>query len=336
MNFRQLEKVELHRHLEGALRLSTLLELAPQVGIEVPKTVQAQTDKFLVKTPLKDLATVLNKFWMTQAVLASEEILTRITFEAVEDAYSEGIRILELRYAPSFIQKYHENLSYEQIHRSIVKGLHLAEKLPVATGLIAIVQRVLSLEIAERICDFALEHRESFIALDLADDEEAVPAKVFAPIFAKARHAGLPITIHAGESNSPNSAQNVIDAIEILGAARIGHGLQIIKEPTAIELVRRKKIPLEICVTSNWLTNAISDLKNHPIRELINSGVLVTINSDDPGIFGTDLTQDYQLLHDHYSFSSSDFQRANDIAAQASFISLVKKQKHWPRPIHKI
>ena len=173
------------------------------------------------------------------------------------------------------------------------------------------------------VCDFALEHRDSFIALDLADDEDAAPAKAFAPVFQKAHEKGLHITIHAGESNSPTSPQNVIDAIETLHAQRIGHGLQIIKSAKALQLVKQKRIPLELCVTSNWLTNAVSDLSQHPIRELIAAGILICLNSDDPGIFGIDLTNDYHLLQQQYGFQQIDFDRANDIAAQASFIPLV-------------
>lgn len=331
-----MQKVELHRHLEGSLRFSTLLELAPQVGIEIPSNWQDQVDKFLVQTPMKDLATVLDKFWMTQSVLASEEILSRITFEAIEDAAKENIKILELRYAPTFIQKGHENLSYEHIHAAICKGMKFAQNLPIAVGLLGTIQRTLPVESAHKVCDFIMEHDDSFVGIDLADDEDAIPTRNFAPVFERAQKAGFPITIHSGESNTPTAPQNVIDAINLLGAQRIGHGLQIIKNAEALELVRRKHIPLEICVTSNWLTNAISSLYTHPIKELIAAGVLVTLNSDDPGIFGIDLTNDYDLLEDEYDFTVADFDRANDIAAQASFIPLVKKQKYWSRPIHKI
>jgi len=333
---KRLEKVDLHRHLEGSLRLSTLLELAPKVGLDVPMSPQTQAKKFLVTEQMKDLTTVLEKFWMTQAVLSSEEILTRVTYEAIEDAYLEGIRILELRYAPSFIQKNHEFLSYQQIHQAIKKGVKLAEKFPLAVGLICILQRTLPLEVGSRIGRFAIDNKDSFVGIDLADDEDAVPAREFEKIFVEARAAGLPITIHAGESNSAMAPLNVIDAIEILGAQRIGHGVQITKNPKALHLVREKNVPLELCVTSNWLTNAVGNLDEHPFKKLMHAGVLTTINSDDPGIFGINLTNEYHLLHHRYGLTLADFNRCNDIAAQASFIPLIKRQKYWPRPIHKI
>lgn len=334
--FRKTPKVELHRHLEGAIRFSTLLELAPQVGIELPQSLELLEEHFLVRKPMKDLTTVLNKFWMTQSVLNSEEILRRITFEAVEDAYLEGIQILELRYAPTFIGTNHEHLTFSKIHHAICRGLQDAEEIPCAVGLLCTIQRILPVDSALKLMHFVVEHKDSFVGVDLADDEDSRPAKDFVRVFEIAQNENIPITIHAGESNSAQAPLNVIDSIEMLGARRIGHGVQVYRHPQALELVRRKKIPLEICVSSNWLTHAVSALDTHPIRQLIDAGVLVTINSDDPGIFGISLSHEYELLSKSYGFTMQDFTRANEIAAQASFIPLHKKQKHWPEPIHKI
>ncbi len=333
---KSLPKVELHRHLEGALRLSTLKELAPAVGIEVPENALECVNKFLVTTPMKDLGTVLQKFMMTQAVLASEEILTRITYEAIEDAAAEGIRVLELRYAPTFINDGHPTLNWEKITAAVQRGVKMANSLPIAVGFLGTIQRTRSINEALSIMDFFIEHKEHFVGVDLADNEDGFDPKPFAPVFAKAKNQGMPITIHAGEINSESSAQNVKDSIEYLNASRIGHGLQISRDAKIIEFVRKHSITLELCPTSNWLTNAISSPELHPIRQLINAGVLVTINSDDPGIFAIDLTHEYDLLQRKYGFTIADFERCNDIAAQASFIPLLKKQKFWPRPIHEM
>ncbi len=329
----QLPKVELHRHLEGALRFSTLMSLAQEMGQQIPGDLAQQKQHFLVVEPMKDLRTVLRKFMATQSVLRTEAVLTRITFEAIEDAAKEGIQILELRYAPTFIRQNHEYLSFEQIHQAILHGMKKASHLPVAVGLLCTFQRTLPVKELTTVLDFVIDTKDTWIGVDLADNEQDFPAKDFAPLFSKAHKHGLPITIHAGEANTATAPKNVEDAIEILGAQRIGHGLQIIHDKNVLRKVADKKIPLELCPTSNWLTNGIPTLQAHPFRQLMEAGVLTTINSDDPGIFDINLTNEYHLLSEQYQFTQKEFDLCNDIAAAASFIPLAQKQKYWSRKI---
>lgn len=327
-NIRDIHKVELHRHLDCSVRWSTLIELAPQVGISLQPLAQAQKDQFLITGPMKDLGSVLNKFLNAQKVLASEEILTRIAFEACEDAFNDGVRLLELRYAPTFINDGHQNLSFEKIHKSLAAGIDLAKKkFPLAVGLICIVQRVKSFEIAKEVVDFAIDHKGSFVALDLADNEEGFDPKNFAPLFQKAKKAGLEITIHSGEAPNAQSALWVQDSIEILAASRIGHGIQIVQNSKVLELVRNQRIPLEVCPISNYLTQSFKTYEEHPIRKLMDAGVLVTINSDDPGVFATTLSDDYEVLHRVHKFTRADFARCNQIAFEASFIPQHEKER---------
>ncbi|MGZ3775133.1 MAG: adenosine deaminase [Pseudobdellovibrionaceae bacterium] len=325
---RNIPKVELHRHLDCSVRWSTLIELAPQVGINLESSYEKQRNQFLITEPMKDLASVLTKFLNAQKVLASEEILTRIAYEACEDAYNDGIRLLELRYAPTFISDGHSDLNFEKIHNSLHKGIELAKKkFPMAVGLICIVQRVKSYATAADVVDFAIDHKDSFIALDLADNEEGFDPKTFAPLFQKAKKSGLHITVHSGETPQPESAIWVQDSVEILGAERIGHGIQIINNPQVLEFIRNKKIPLEVCPISNYLTQSFKTYEAHPIQELIKSGILITINSDDPGVFGTTLSDDYEVLHRVHNFTLQDFRRCNQIAFEASFISDGEKNR---------
>ncbi len=327
-NIRDILKVELHRHLDCSVRWSTLIELAPQVGIPLAATSQGQKEQFLITSPMRDLGSVLNKFLNAQKVLASEEILTRIAFEACEDAFNDGVRLLELRYAPTFISDGHKNLTYEKIHKSLYKGIEMArKKYPMAIGLICIVQRIKSFEIAQEVVDFAIDHKDSFIALDLADNEDAADPKIFAPLFQKAKSQGLHITVHSGETPDPRSAKWVQDSIEILGAERIGHGIQIVRDTQVMDFVRTNKIPLEVCPISNYLTQSFATYEEHPIRTLLNAGVQVTINSDDPGIFATTLSDDYEVLHRVHGFTAADFHRCNQIAFDASFIAPSEKNR---------
>lgn len=328
---RALPKVELHRHLECSLRPSTLRELLTASGESVPEEAAAFSNLYLVTEPMNDLESVLRKFLATQTVLSTEQVLERISFEAVEDAYLEGIRILELRYAPTFVQQGHDDLSFDQIHQAIVRGVTRAEKqFPVAVGLIAIIQRILPVADGARVTDFVIANRDTFIGLDLADNEVGFDSKPFAPHFARARAAGLHITVHSGEADVPGAPEFVRDAINILGAERIGHGVQIHHSPEMMEFVKSKNVPLELCPTSNWLTQAVKSLDQHPFRKLMEAGVGVTINSDDPGVFGIDLTNEYRVLQDHLKFTKAEFAHCNETAARASFIPLAKRQKVWP------
>jgi adenosine deaminase len=333
---RLIPKVELHRHLECSMRLSTFVELAQDLGLEVPRTPAQIKEEFLITSPMKDLSSVLKKFTRTQAVLESEEILSRITFEAIEDAVREGIRILELRWAPTYIQHGHPGLSFDRILRGIRRGSELASHLPISVGFISIIQRTLPMSQADQVADFTIANKDFFLGLDLADNEDGFDPLLFQRTFERARRAGLQITVHAGEADIPQAALNVKNSIEILGAQRIGHGVQIVGHAPVLDLVRSKGIPLELCITSNWLTRAVPSLESHPIRQLLTAGVPVTINTDDPGIFDTDMIHEYEILSELHGFTVADFDRCNDIAAQASFIPLNKKQKHWPRPIHSL
>ncbi|MFM6929409.1 MAG: adenosine deaminase [Bdellovibrio sp.] len=327
-NIRDLLKVELHRHLDCSVRWSTVVELAPQVGIQLAATSQKQKEQFLITEPMKDLGSVLSKFLNTQKVLASEEILTRIAFEVCEDAFNDGVRLLELRYAPTFIADGHTNLNFEKIHTSLMKGVEIAKKkFPMAIGLICIVQRTKPYDVAEKVVDFAIDHKDSFIALDLADNEDGFDPKAFAPLFQKAKKAGLHITIHSGETPSDLAALWVKDSIEILGAERIGHGIQIARNLAVLDFVRNKNIPLEVCPISNYLTQSFATYEAHPVRQLMEAGVLITINSDDPGVFATTLSDDYEILHRVHGFTAEDFRRCNQVAFQASFISDQEKAR---------
>jgi adenosine deaminase len=328
-----IAKAEIHRHLELCLRPDTIWELAPQFGIQLKSQKEFQ-DRFLILEPMRDLGTVLNKFLDTQKLLATPEILERITFEACEDAYrNDGIRILELRYAPTFIQQGH-NMTFEQIHEAIVKGAERAERsLPMAVGLMCIVQRILPVKDAEKVMDFAIAHKDTFIGFDLADNEEGFDSKPFAPYFERAKKAGLGISVHSGESPHPKAPSWVMDAVNVLGAERIGHGLQIIHDESVMKEIKERGVVLELCPTSNMLTNAVHSLKEHPLKKLFDYGIKTTINTDDPGIFNTNLNREYRICRDILGFSEADLEKCAQMAAEASFIPLEKKQKVWPRPL---
>jgi adenosine deaminase len=329
-----LEKAELHRHLELCVRPSTIKELAPKAGIDLPDE-EAFRRRFLIAGPMQDLQAVLGKFLDTQKLWSDAETIERLTFEACEDAFKiDNVRILELRYAPTFICMNHPNLDFDRAHEAILKGVARAEKtFPMVVGLICILQRILPVADSVKVVDFVLANRETFVGLDLADNEAGFDSKPFAPLFDKARAAGLGITIHSGEAPVKNAARYVREAIEVLGATRIGHGVQIYRDESVMQFVRDRGVVLELCPTSNLLTQAVPSVSEHPFRRLMEFGIRTTINTDDPGIFGIDLTHEYRILHEELALSVADLQRCADVAATASFIKVDKRQKVWPRKL---
>ncbi len=326
---RSVPKIDLHRHLDCSMRWSTVTEIAQTLGMDLEIPPALSRDSFLVTEPMKNLESVLKKFLQTQKVLASEEILTRLAYEACEDAFNDHVMMLELRYAPTFILDGHSQLTFEKIHQSFAKGIALAEKKwGMAVGLIGIIQRNKPLEEAQKVMNFLIDHQNEYVGVDLADNEDGFDPKPFAPLFQIARKAGLRVTIHSGESPSSFAGQWMLDSIEHLGAERIGHGVQSIYHPHVIEVLKAKGIPLEICPLSNWLTQAFPSFEDHPLKNLFEAGVLVTLNSDDPGIFGSTLTDDYDIAQKYHGFGPNEFKKINQIAFQNSFIPASKK-KIW-------
>lgn len=327
---RLLPKVDLHRHLDCSMRWSTMLEIATTLKLNFPQKPADQARHFLVTDPMVNLEAVLSKFLTAQKLLASEEILERLAFEACEDAFNDGIRILELRYAPTFIADGHANLTFEKIHQALLRGIKKAkQKFPIAVGLICIVQRILPVNKAEQVVNFAIENKDSFIAVDLADNEDGFEPATFAKLFQHAKKEGLHVTIHSGESPNAKAGQWIKDSIELLGAERIGHGIQCIHFPEIQKILKDKDITLEVCPYSNYLTQAFPTYATHPLKKLFDLNIPITLNSDDPGIFASTLTDDYWIAQHYHQFDLNHFNKCNQQAYQASFIPKKEKDLVW-------
>ena len=308
------------------------MEVGRTLGLDVPQDRERFHSEWLLSQPLVNLEVALQRFVDIQRIWSSEEIIERMTFEACEDAVEQGIKIMEFRYAPDFIAGDKPHLTHQKIHEAILRGLNRASEFDIAIGLIGIVQKTLSLADAERTIGFITENEETFVALDFAD-KHTHELGCYAPMVQKAQEAGLHVTVHAGEEPVPTASAEVRAAIEVLGAERIGHGIHIVNDESVMELTRERNVALEICPTSNWLTSSVPSTGEHPIRRLIDSGVAVTINSDDPGLFGIDLCHEYEILHREHNFTIGDFEQCNDIAAAQSFLPRDVTQKAWPRDI---
>lgn len=320
MDWRDLPKVELHCHLEACFRPQTVMEVGRTLGLDIPQDPAVFHRDWLLTRPLENLQVALARFVDIQRIWCSEEVIERMTAEACEDAVAQGIRVIEFRYAPDFIAAGKPQLDREKVHRAILRGLRRAGELDLAVGLIGIVQKTLPLAGAAVTVDFIVECADSFVGLDFAD-RDTHPLRDYAPMVEKAKAAGLHLTVHAGEEPGPEAPRQVREAIEILGAGRIGHGIHIVGDPATVRLVRERGVPLEVCPTSNWLCNSVPSTRAHPIRRLMEAGVAVTINSDDPSLFGIDLGSEYELLAREHAFTAEEFERCNAVALAHSFIA---------------
>lgn len=329
INFKAIPKVELHCHLEACFRPETVMEVGKSLGLDVPQDIDSFRNDWLLSKPLENLDVALARFVDIQKIWCSEEVIERMTSEACEYAIDQGIRIMEFRYAPDFIAADKPHLTFEKIHTAILRGIERARHPQLAVGLIGIVQKTLSLDAAARTIRFIAENSESFIGLDFAD-RDTHPMSSYAPMVEEARKTGLHVTVHAGEEPGAGAAAQVREAVEKLGAERIGHGIHVINDEPTMQLLRDRDVALEVCPTSNWLTNSVSSTAAHPIKRLVESGIAVTLNSDDPALFGIDLCHEYELLHIEHQFGEDDFVRCNEIAAAHSFISEIEKRRVWP------
>ena len=334
MNFKALPKVELHCHLEACFRPQTVMDVGKTLGLDVPQDIEQFRQTWLLSKPLENLDVALARFVDIQKIWCSEEVIERMALEACEYAVEQNIRIMEFRYSPDFIAFDKPHLNFEKIHAAILKGIERASHPDLAVGLIGIVQKTLPLTDAERTIDFIIENSDTFVALDFAD-KDTHPLQSYVPLVDKARQAGLRLTTHAGEEPGDSAPNEVRSAIELLGAERIGHGIHVIHDEEVMDLLRDRNIVLEICPTSNWLTNAVPSTAEHPIRRLVDLGVPVTINSDDPALFGIDLCHEYRLMHEEHGFDEADFMRCNNLAAEQSFLAEPEKQRVWHPGIKK-
>lgn len=323
--YQSLPKVDLHRHLEGSLRFETIRELAHINGFGLPVTgelrglVQIQEDQQFTS------ANFLSKFTALRQFYSSPEIIARITREAVADAAADNVRYLELRFTPAALSRV-QGFSLSQVMDWVIEGARQAEaETGVMTRLIASVNRHESLTLAAQVSCLAAERQKrGIVGLDLAGDEAGFPADPFAKIFEQARREGLHITVHAGEWSS---GENVAQAISLLGAERIGHGIRAIESPEALNLALERATIFEVCVTSNYQTGAVPGISSHPLPQMLLRGLNVTLNSDDPGISQIDLSHEYRLACEQLGLGLARLRERVLAAAQAAFLPESERQR---------
>jgi len=318
MDLKAVAKVDLHRHLEGAIRLQTILDLYRGAGTPLPQATPAElSEQAQVMQPMGSLEEVLSRFTLAQGAFVDEAAAERIAFEAVEDLAADNVRLAELRFSPEFLCEPH-GLDWDEAMAAIVRGVERGgREFDVTVGLIAIASRNYGIDSAERTVAFALRHRDRLVAFDLAGDERAYPPSLYIDVVGELAGSGLGLTTHYGESGGPAFPR---EAVELLGSLRLGHGVSVAADPEVTALVRERDVALEMCPTSNRRTHAVGDLADHPARRLLDQDVAVTINTDNPGLFAIDLTNELKVCADVLGFSDDDLRRVTANALDASFV----------------
>ena len=308
-----MKKVELHLHLDGSVRESTIAEL-------LNKKLEDIKDKLHVNDYNSSLTEYLTKFDMPIKVMQTKENLKRIARELGEDLKKDDVIYAEVRFAPQLHTK--EGLSYDDVVLSVIEGF---KKCNIKINIILCMMRGASyidnfktIEVAEKYLN------KGVVALDLAGDEKHYKTKDYEELFKIAKEKKIPFTIHAGEADD---ASSVLDAISF-GAKRIGHGIRIIDDENAIGEVIKNKVTLEVCPTSNFQTKVVDLYKNHPIKKLYEKGVLITISTDNNTVSNITLSKEYEHLKSYFNFTNEDFLTFNINAINAAFISEKEKKKY--------
>lgn len=312
--------VELHRHLDGNVRLETVIELARRHRLPLPApTAEELAPHVRLAEPRADLLGFLVRLDLLRSVLADYDAVRRVARENLEDAAAEGIDYIELRFSPWFMAEPH-GLDPVGVAEAVCDALEQARgTVPVEARLIVIVSRTYGPEAGWREVEAAVRCRDrGVVALDLAGDELGFPGALFVDHFRRAADAGLHRIAHAGEASGPDSVRQ---AVEGLGAERIGHGIRAIEDPAVVELLVERGIPLEVCPTSNVHTSTVPSLAAHPLPALIAAGVTATLNTDDPAISGIDLAHEYRVAREEMGLSEATLLALQRNALAAAFLS---------------
>ena len=308
--FNEIKKIELHLHLDGSVRVSTVEELLNKKDLK---------NQMIVDNNTHSLTEYLTKFDLPIKAMQSKENLTRVCKELIEDLDNDNVIYAEIRFAPIF--HINNNLTLDELINSILDGLK-SDK--VKTNLILCLMRNSSYEDNKKIIDLAIKYKDQGVcAIDLAGDESKYPTSNFQELFEYARKNNIEFTIHAGEAGNIN---DMIDAISF-NPKRIGHGIKAIEDINVINMLKEKQITLEICPTSNIQTCVVNSIELHPIKQLYNNGILITINTDNRTVSNITLSKEYELLNKHFNFNKDDFIKFNINAINSSFLSKEEKDE---------
>ncbi|WP_281699297.1 adenosine deaminase [Cetobacterium somerae] len=325
MNFEKLPKIELHCHLDGSVRPETIIELAKIEGVDLP-TSNIEKIKNILIAPMEctSLNEYLERFQVPVAIMQSKESLKRVAYELMEDSAKENIKYIEIRFAP--LLHTNKGLTSEDIIQSVLEGIKEGEKnYDIKGNLILSFLRHMPAETIYEVIEIGKKYLgQGVVAIDLCASEEKGFCEKFIKPFLLGKNYGYRVTIHAGETGI---GENVFDAIQLLRAERIGHGIHIKNCKEAYELVKEKNIFLEMCPTSNVQTKAVNSFDAHPILDFHRDGIKVTINTDNRTVSNTTLTNECHVIKENFEIDLDTYKNIYFNSVDAAFTDCQTKEK---------
>jgi adenosine deaminase len=285
----QLPKCELHIHIEGSLEPELVFALARRNGIKLPYvSVEALRQAY----QFRNLQDFLDIYYQSMSVLITEQDFYDLAYAYLECAHADNVRHVEMFFDPQGHTA--RGIAFETVigglHRAIVEA---GKNLGIQASLIMCFLRHLDEADAERTLDSALAHKDKIIGVGLDSGEKGNPPSKFKHVFRRARDAGFFVTAHAGEEGP---ASYVWEALDVLGVARIDHGNHSLDDEALVGRLAREQVPLTVCPLSNLRLKVVADLARHPLRRMMDRGLMVTVNSDDPAYFGGYVNQNYRAV----------------------------------------
>jgi adenosine deaminase len=319
---RRLPKAELHCHLDGSVRPATLLDLAKDIGVRMPAATPEALRAYMRVADARNLEDYLARFVTTLSVLQRADALERVAYELAEDAAADGVRYIEVRYAP--VLNIRESLTLAEAVEAPLRGLARAERDHGIIGRVIVcglrhLAPAVSLELAELAVAF---RRDGVVGFDLAGAELGHPAAEHAAAFLYAREHDLACTCHAGEGDG---ALSVRQAVHRCGAHRLGHATRLIEDPELMDYVNDRRIPLEICLTSNVQTRVAASYAEHPARRYFELGLPVVLNTDNRLMSDTTLTDEYVHAATQLGFSFDELATVAVTGFESAFLPYAER-----------
>ena len=320
----RLPKVELHLHLEGSVRPETLRELARRKGwLRRAGTAYWIWRRTRQSFRYGSFQEFLVSFGAATLLLETPQDYALATTRLLEWLKAQNVKYAEVTFSAGVVLW--KKQSVEAVFNAVSEAAEEAQgRLGLRVNWIFDAVRHFGVEHVRQVLEWAVRFRaRGVVALGIGGDEARGPAELFREIYREAREAGLHLTAHAGETVGPESIRQ---AVELLGAERIGHGLTAVRDPEVMALLRDRRIPLEVCLTSNLATGLLRRLEDHPLRQFLESGLIVTLNSDDPAMFGTSLEGEFALAAKHFALTREEIVRLCENAIRATFLPANEQQ----------